>query len=152
MRDVDSIKDDGLLPDEKTLGLICRRVALNLILLATNYGLTDPQPYNRPHYEDMLKRRKKRPDIYDKQLKNYPFYYQIQQTLPLTKTRRDPSPYQGGTHASPRPHWRSGHWKTQHYGPGNSLEKEIFVEEVHVNAHRYAGSGQDVKVVMTDQC
>lgn len=34
----------------------------------------------------------------------------------------------GGTHASPRLHWCRGHWRDQHYGTGNALIKEIWVE------------------------
>jgi hypothetical protein len=44
------------------------------------------------------------------------------------KIRREPAPYQGGTHASPRFHWVEGSWKQQHYGPGRELRKTIWIE------------------------
>lgn len=44
------------------------------------------------------------------------------------KLRREPVPYQGGTHASPRFHWVEGFWKQQPYGPGKQLRREIWIE------------------------
>lgn len=40
----------------------------------------------------------------------------------------------GGTHASPRTHWRRGHWRTQHYGQGNKKIKQIFLPPQLINA------------------
>ncbi len=40
--------------------------------------------------------------------------------------------HQGGTHASPRFHWRQGHMRSQHYGPGNKKLKEIWIEPTEV--------------------
>lgn len=37
-----------------------------------------------------------------------------------------------GTHTSPRPHWRKGHWRAQRHGEGNSLVKRIFIRPVFV--------------------
>jgi hypothetical protein len=40
----------------------------------------------------------------------------------------------GGTHASPSAHWRVGFWRRQHYGTGNLMVKDIWIEPVLVNA------------------
>ncbi len=37
-----------------------------------------------------------------------------------------------GTHSSPKPHWRCGHHRHQHYGKNNSLVKLIFIKPVFV--------------------
>jgi hypothetical protein len=37
-----------------------------------------------------------------------------------------------GTHASPRLHWRRGHFRNQRHGPGFSLVKTIWIEPVLV--------------------
>lgn len=37
-----------------------------------------------------------------------------------------------GTHASPRTHWRRGHWRLQRHGPGMALQKSIFIDPVLV--------------------
>lgn len=39
-----------------------------------------------------------------------------------------------GTHASPRMHWRNGHWRNQAYGPDSSLRKLIWIEPTFVAA------------------
>lgn len=44
------------------------------------------------------------------------------------KIRREPAPYQGGTHASPRGHWVPGHWTSQAYGPKFSLRKPLLID------------------------
>lgn len=41
---------------------------------------------------------------------------------------------QGGTHASPRLHWRRGHLRNQAYGPQSTMHKMIWIEPVLVNA------------------
>jgi hypothetical protein len=38
-----------------------------------------------------------------------------------------------GTHASPRAHWRRGHWRDQVHGPKLSLRKQMWIEPVFVN-------------------
>lgn len=40
---------------------------------------------------------------------------------------------QGGTHASPKVHYRLGHVRSQRHGPGNTLRKDIWIEPVWVN-------------------
>lgn len=40
----------------------------------------------------------------------------------------------GGSHASPRAHWRRGHWRQQAYGEARSLRRDQWIEPVLVNA------------------
>jgi hypothetical protein len=44
------------------------------------------------------------------------------------------TPAQGGTHLSPRMHWRRGHFRQQHFGTGNSQIKTIWLEPQLVSA------------------
>jgi len=37
-----------------------------------------------------------------------------------------------GSHRSPHAHWRRGHWRNQHHGPGNALVKRIRINPVFV--------------------
>lgn len=46
---------------------------------------------------------------------------------------RRPSEGQGGTHASPRLHWRCGHWTNQPYGPKHSFRRRQWVKACIVN-------------------
>jgi len=48
--------------------------------------------------------------------------------------RSEPSPDGGGTHASPRLHWRRGFLRSQAYGPKNTLRRPTWIEPVLVNA------------------
>lgn len=38
----------------------------------------------------------------------------------------------GGTHASPRMHWRLGHWRKQPHGPGRTQRRDTWIEGVLV--------------------
>jgi hypothetical protein len=40
-----------------------------------------------------------------------------------------------GTHASPRYHWRRGHYRNQRHGAGNREVKVIWIEPVQVGLH-----------------
>jgi hypothetical protein len=40
-----------------------------------------------------------------------------------------------GSHASPRSHWRNGHWRMQPYGERNEQRKLIWIEPMLVNAN-----------------
>jgi len=44
------------------------------------------------------------------------------------------SEYKGGTHASPRLHWRRGHTRNQPYGPNNTLKKVIWIQPTLIGA------------------
>lgn len=44
-----------------------------------------------------------------------------------------PSQVLGGTHASPREHWRRGHWRNQPYGPKLKEHRTIWIEPMIVN-------------------
>jgi hypothetical protein len=57
----------------------------------------------------------------------------------LGRTYRTPgrtadSTTEKGTHASPRLHWRRGHWRDQRVGAGRKESKTIWIEPVVVNA------------------
>lgn len=49
--------------------------------------------------------------------------------------RHPVGPPQGGTHASPRMHWRKGHWHTFRCGPGRAQTRRKLIAAVLVNAH-----------------
>ena len=46
-----------------------------------------------------------------------------------------------GTSASPRPHWRRGHWTNQPYGPGRSLRKRIRIKSLWVGGRSVLAKG-----------
>jgi hypothetical protein len=48
-------------------------------------------------------------------------------------------PAAAGTHASPHPHWRSGHWRNQAHGPARALRKRLLIPATFVCQRRFAG-------------
>lgn len=59
-----------------------------------------------------------------------------------------------GTHASPKPHWRRGHWAQQPYGPMQTLRKPILRPPVFVVGRAYKGIEidlSDTSVVITQK-
>lgn len=49
-----------------------------------------------------------------------------------------------GTHASPRFHWRDGHWRDQPVGEGRKEIRRIWIESMMVNVH-LDDDGQEAK-------
>lgn len=45
----------------------------------------------------------------------------------LDRHEKERTDHQGGTHARPHPHWRRGHIRRQHYGPGGEKVKSIYI-------------------------
>lgn len=41
------------------------------------------------------------------------------------------------------PHWRRGHWRTQHHGQGNKEVKQIFIQPVYINLTYFKGDKAD---------
>jgi hypothetical protein len=56
-----------------------------------------------------------------------------------------PGNAEGGTHASPKPHWRRGHWAQQPYGPGSLLRKPVLRQPVFVVGKAYKGMEIDLE-------
>jgi hypothetical protein len=117
------------------------RVALNTLLFMTYSGFNKVGFANikqHRHYERKEPIRAKQ-DFY---------YYELNQEISLYKREIIKSSVpRGGTHESPKPHWRKGHWRTQHYGPANSLIKPKFIQAVFVCSEAYKGDMSDTTVV-----
>jgi len=52
----------------------------------------------------------------------------------IGRTYRVKHDYLGGTHASPRMHWRCGHWRNQAVGKGRSDHRLIWIEPMLISA------------------
>jgi hypothetical protein len=69
------------------------------------------------------------------------------QHVRLHEVEERPGEWKGGTHRTPRPHWRRGHWKRQPFGVGRSQRRLVFVKPVFVNLRHYRGDLKDTSVV-----
>lgn len=70
----------------------------------------------------------------------------FEQNIKLYNRAKMESGNNGGEHASPKPHWRRGFYRRQHYGPGNSLVKRVFIKPVFVCADDFTGDLGDTTV------
>lgn len=115
------------------------RVAMNIMLHMTHFGHT------KIGYENIKQHRfrvRKRPDLAKRDF----FYVGLNQEIKLFNKKIVKSIPGTGTHASPICHWRRGFWKSQHYGPQNSLTKIIFIHATFVCGENYRGNMSDTSV------
>lgn len=108
--------------DPKTDGEVVRRIAsmfIHLLLLST----ARPEMVEEPTVIKKIDGRKKGEKI------------ELWEPRFIGRGYRPPvkaANGNGGTHASPDPHWRSGHWRHQACGPGRTERKLTWIELVWV--------------------
>ncbi len=51
------------------------------------------------------------------------------------------------TRASPKPHWRRGHYRNQWFGSESKSKKLVFIKPVFVRAAMFGGHSGDTEVV-----
>jgi hypothetical protein len=138
--------------EESALGSALSKLALNVCLLATAYGVRCLGPGNPSHYE-RLKRyaklaRRRGPEQVQQaeaELRVAPLRYAFAQEVTLYHREEAghgglPDGRGGWTVA---PHWRRGHWRSQPCGPGRQERRRVAIPSVLVNAHRFLGSPGD---------
>ena len=140
----------GMTPEESALGSSLTKLALNVCLLATAYGVKCLGPGNPSHYE-RLKRyaqlaRKRGRDVEkaDLDVQLVPVRYAFAQEVTLYQ--REPAAEhhaagEGGWNVSP--HWRRGHWRSQPCGPGRQERRRVAIPAVLVNGHLFMGTPAD---------
>jgi hypothetical protein len=118
------------------------RLAVNSMLLLSDFGCKHLGPLNEPHYRRlehyaaMAKKRGARLVDAQRDLRMAPQLYGFSQEVVLYgKERGAATPDDGDGEAHRRPHWRRGHWKTHAHGPNLSLRKRLFIKPVLVNWH-----------------
>jgi hypothetical protein len=142
----------GMTPEETALGSALTKLALNVCLMATAYGVRCLGPANPSHHE-RLKRyaklsRKRGRDQQEKaemEVRTTPVWYAFAQEVTLY--RREPGvvhlPENGTGGWTVTPHWRRGHWRAQACGKGRSERRRVAIPSVLVNGHLFIGSPAD---------
>jgi hypothetical protein len=131
----------AMTPEENALGAAICKLALNVCLLATTYGIKDLGP-NNPSYWERLKRQAKvahkkgreRLDQVQLELLTQPVRYAFAEEVVVFQ--REANSGEGGGGGTVKPHWRRGHWRLQPCGPGRSERRRIAIPSVLVNGHR----------------
>lgn len=141
--------------NDKESALVARisRVAMNINLMMTYLGVREIENHDLERLKRQAQgspksaaKRKKirqaREQLEEEKLTQYiAFDQQIE--FATREEDKEPSQDQGGTHASPRPHWRKGHFRMQPFGPQNSQRKRIYIKPVMVRGDRYIGDMSD---------
>jgi hypothetical protein len=141
----------GMTPEEAALGSALSKLALNVCLMATAYGVKCLGAANPSHYE-RLKRyaklaRKRGPERLEKaemEVRLMPMQYAFAQEVTLFQKERATDQHgegEGGWTVSP--HWRRGHWRWQACGVGRSERRRVAIPSVLVNGHLFVGSPAD---------
>jgi hypothetical protein len=140
----------GMTPEEKELGSSLCKLALNVCLMATAYGVRCLGPANPSHLERLKryaklasKRSKEEQEKAEMEVRLMPVRYSFAQEVMLY--RKAPSEHhetgEGGWTVSP--HWRRGHWRWQPFGPGKTERRRLAIPSVLVNGHLFVGSPAD---------
>ncbi len=120
---------------EEAITINVLRMAMNACSLLTMFGCQRVGYTNESHAARLARRNNPASQA---ELHTMPVVYGFQQDIQLYE-RAAPCTAGDGTHASPKPHWRIGHYRTQPHGPGLSNSKRIFIKPVLVNSHLLVG-------------
>jgi hypothetical protein len=145
----------GMTPEETVLGNALSKLALNVCLMATAYGVRCLGPANPSHYERLKryaklarKRGKEQQEKADIDLRTTPVRYAFAQEVTLYQREagevRSDGNGRGGWTVSP--HWRRGHWRSQVCGPGRQERRRVAIPSVLVNGHLFLGAASDTVV------
>jgi hypothetical protein len=142
----------GMTPEEIVLGNALTKLALNVCLLATAYGVRCLGPANPSHYERLKryaklagKRGREQQTKAELELRMAPVRYAFAQEVQLyhRETEEVQAPEQGTSGWTVAPHWRRGHWRSQPVGPARQERRRVAIPSVLVNAHLFLGAPSD---------
>jgi hypothetical protein len=142
----------GMTPEETALGSALTKLALNVCLLATDYGVRCLGPANPSDYERLKryaqlarKRGREQRERAEAELWTAPVRYAFAQEVTLYQWEpgkvRAAGNGAGGWTVTP--HWRRGHWRSQACGPGRSERRRVAIPSVLVNGHLFLGAAVD---------
>lgn len=136
--------------EEKALGNSLTKLALNVCLMATAYGVKNLGPANPSHYQRLQKfaklarkRGQEETAKAEMEVRMAPVRYSFAQEVTLFH-RETGSVEESGTGGwTVSPHWRRGHWRWQACGVGRQERKRVAIPSVLVNSHLFVGKASD---------
>jgi len=140
----------GMTPEEIALGSSLTKLALNVCLMATAYGVKSLGPANPSHHEKLkryaklARKRGREVEKADLEVRLVPVRYAFPQEVTLYRKERDTEQHgagEGGWIVSP--HWRRGHWRWQACGAGRQERRRLAIPSVLVNGYLFVGSPAD---------
>lgn len=134
----------AMTPEENALGTAICKLALNVCLLGTAYGVKGLGPENPTHHQRLQRHaqvaRKKHRDRIEQaaiDLLTHPMRFAFAEDVVLFQRESGEVGGDGNDKGgwTVTPHWRRGHWRWQPCGPGRSERKRIAIPSVLVNGH-----------------
>jgi hypothetical protein len=136
--------------EEKALGSSLSKLALNVCLMATAYGVKCLGPANPSHYERLQKyaklaRKRGQEEIAkaEMEVRMAPVRYSFAQEVTLFHHETGSVEGNGSGGWTVSPHWRRGHWRWQACGVGRQERRRVAIPSVLVNGHLFVGSASD---------
>lgn len=117
------------------------KVCMNLNLFAVNFG---HEKFGYKNIKQHRYRERCKPEL----ARRDPFYFGLNQSIQLYRKAYYKPTGEGGSHESPKPHWRKGHYRQQPYGEGSRLRKLVFIHPVFVCPDKYLGPMDTTSVIM----
>jgi hypothetical protein len=144
----------GMTPEETALGSALTKLALNVCLMATAYGVRSLGAANPSHHERLkryakLARKRGREQLEKAELevRMTPVQYAFAQEVTLYQREAGAahSPVDDGENGgwTVVPHWRRGHWRSQPYGHGRAERRRVAIPAVLVNGRLFLGTPRD---------
>lgn len=135
---------DSMTAEEAMLGDKVIRLGCNAMMLAMARGLRSTDDDRTTRRRQELQRRSsgqdERSQASRRDLRLIPWRYDFTQRVTIRKEGSAHNPVCDATGRIMSPHWRSGHWRMQPYGPQGSLRKRILIDPIFVNEHLFLGN------------
>lgn len=114
------------------------RVCMNLCLLLTNHP-TRVAPSNPTALAKAQRRRDSNGlNGYNFEARTHVHLITFDREV-VVRGKQKKRPAAGGTHASPQPHWRRGHWRNQPCGAGKTETRRVLIPPVFVREEELVG-------------
>lgn len=124
------------------------RVGMNLMLMLSHFGHRS-EASNPSHLERTRRRLKRGAKLDANAIEAATHVHWLLPTQEIVvRGPSAPADDAGdGSHASPQPHWRKGHWRNQRVGPGRAGVKRVLIRPVFVRRAAFVGDLADTSVV-----
>jgi hypothetical protein len=139
----------GMTQEEIVLGNALSKLALNVCLMATAYGVRSLGPANPSHFErlkryaKLARKRGREVEKADMEVRMMPVRYAFAQEVTLYRHEAGSVESNGPGGWTVAPHWRRGHWRSQACGAGRQERRRVAIPSVLVNGHLFVGSVAD---------
>lgn len=150
-QDKPGVRDTG---EDFKVAELAQRLAVNFCMVMVLLGVRQVGPLDPASYEKAKKMAKgnKNRELGQKLINSTMYKVEfIEQKIKLfeeefVEPKKQNEDSDRGTHASPKPHWRRGHYRQQPCGHQFTLRKLVFIKPILVMAKMFTGDIKDTQV------